>query len=76
MKATGAINPITWKIRRIAAGFRQQDLAARAGMSMTRYSAIERGELEPSETDIELIERVLPAISPAVIEELRILQSP
>lgn len=71
MKATGTIKPITWKIRRIAAGFRQQDLAARAGMTSTRYSAIERGELEPSEADVEFIERVLPPLSPIVIDGLR-----
>lgn len=33
-----------WKLRRIAAGMRQQDVASRAGMSTTRYSAIERGD--------------------------------
>lgn len=76
MRSTEAISPITWKLRRIAAGLRQADLAARAGMSSTRYSAIERGEVQASETDIEMLERVLPAISPAVIEELRMLQSP
>lgn len=33
-----------WKLRRVAAGIRQQDIALRAGMSTTRYSAIEREE--------------------------------
>ena len=42
---------LEWKLRRIAAGMRQQDLAAEAGMSATRYSAIERGEAEPSESE-------------------------
>ena len=76
MQSTRAISPMIWKLRRIAAGLRQQDLAARAGMSMTRLSAIERGEVQASETDVEMLERVLPAISPAVIEELRMLPSP
>lgn len=75
MRSTQAVSPMIWKIRRIAAGLRQQDLAARSGMSSTRYSGIERGEVQASETDIEMLERVLPAISPTVIEELRMLQS-
>jgi transcriptional regulator with XRE-family HTH domain len=53
---------LLWKLRRIAAGLRQQDVASRVGVSVTRYSAIERGEREPSELDARLIERALPAI--------------
>ncbi|MFZ0634684.1 MAG: helix-turn-helix transcriptional regulator [Candidatus Acidiferrales bacterium] len=53
---------VFWKLRRIAAGLRQKDVAGRAGMSMTRYSAIERGELQPSHEDREFIERILPPL--------------
>ena len=53
---------LNWKLRRIAACLRQQDVAARAGMSTTRYSAIERGEAIPTETDRQLIERQLPEL--------------
>jgi len=53
---------LAWKLRRIAAGLRQQDVAGRAGMSITRYSAIERGELQPSNQDREFIERILPPL--------------
>lgn len=60
--ASGAFSPLTWKLRRIAAGLRQQDIAARAGMSTTRYSAIERGETVPSELDHMLIEHSLPPL--------------
>ena len=55
---------LRWKLRRIAAGMRQQDLAAEAGMSATRYSAIERGEAEPSESERNLVERSLPLLPP------------
>ena len=51
-----------WRLRRVAGGLRQQDLAARAGISATRLSAIERGELEPSELDRKVLERLLPAL--------------
>ena len=54
-----------WRLRRVAAGLRQQDIAGRAGITTTRLSAIERGELEPSDLDRQLIERLLPEI-PAV----------
>ena len=61
------IDPLVWKLRRVAAGFRQQDIAARAGMSSTRYSAIERGELQPDAEDVELIERALPQLPASVV---------
>ena len=60
-------NFLSWKLRRVAAGFRQQDIAARAGMSTSRYSAIERGELKPNAADVELVERVLPPLPPSVV---------
>jgi transcriptional regulator with XRE-family HTH domain len=53
---------MAWKLRRIAAGLRQQDIASLAGISTTRYSALERGEQEPSALDFELIECALPKI--------------
>jgi transcriptional regulator with XRE-family HTH domain len=49
-----------WKLRRIYADLRQQDVASRVGISATRYSAIERSELEPTDLEKELIERLLP----------------
>ncbi len=67
---------MAWKVRRIAAGLRQQDLAGRAGMATTRYSAIERGELEPTGADVEHIERVLPSLPSELAKEVRVAASP
>ena len=67
---------MAWKIRRVAAGIRQQDLASRAGMTSTRYSAIERGDLQPTSADVEHIERVLPALPPKLAREVRVSASP
>jgi len=53
---------LVWKLRRIAGGLRQQDIAARVGISTTRYSAIERGEQRPTDLDRKLIERFLPPL--------------
>ncbi len=53
---------LLWKLRRVAAGLRQQDVAVQVGVSTTRYSAFERGEALPSDTDVELIEKVLPPL--------------
>lgn len=61
---------LTWKLRRIAAGLRQQDVARRVGISATRYSAIERGEVDPSDTDRMMIEQVLPSIGSQVAGRL------
>ena len=60
---------LNWKLRRVAAGFRQQDIALRAGMSTTRYSAIERGEHLPSELEFHLIEQFLPGFPAAELDE-------
>ena len=49
-----------WRLRRIAAGLRQRDVAARAGIPPTRLSAIERGEQQASDLDRKLLERLLP----------------
>ena len=70
MERATTINPLVWKLRRIAAGMRQQDVASRAGISTTRYSAFERGELEPSDTDVEYIERILPRLSSDVEQQI------
>lgn len=51
---------MNWKIRRFAANLRQQDLALRAAMSTTRYSAIERAERVPSDHERKMIEQALP----------------
>jgi len=58
---------LNWKLRRIAAGIRQQDLALRAGISTTRYSAIERGERMPSKLEAELIDKLLPQLPTGVL---------
>lgn len=68
MNTTTTVNPMIWKLRRVAAGMRQQDLAGRAGMATTRYSAIERGELEPTSADVEHIEHVLPPLSAEILK--------
>ena len=58
-----------WRLRRVAAGLRQQDIAARAGMATTRLSAIERGEREPSSLERRLIDRILPELSAVGVTE-------
>jgi len=62
MDAVNMTQSLSWKLRRVAAGIRQQDIAFRAGMSTTRYSAIERGEQPPSELEARLIEQGLPPL--------------
>jgi transcriptional regulator with XRE-family HTH domain len=54
---------LDWKLRRIAAGYRQQDVAARVGISSTRYSMLERGEADPKEWEIEAVEKLLPPLA-------------
>lgn len=54
---------LAWKLRRIAAGYRQQDVAAQVGLSSTRYSAIERGEADPKEWESQAVEKLLPPLS-------------
>ena len=61
-------NGISWRLRRVAVGLRQADVASRAGMSTTRLSAIERGEAVPSQTDIEHLDKILPPISQSLTE--------
>jgi DNA-binding XRE family transcriptional regulator len=51
---------LQWKLRRIAVGLRQQDVANAVGISTTRYSGIERAELIPTKLEQELLEQTLP----------------
>jgi transcriptional regulator with XRE-family HTH domain len=50
---------LSWRIRRAALALRQRDVADRAGLSQARYSLIERGDAVPTDTEREVIERVL-----------------
>jgi transcriptional regulator with XRE-family HTH domain len=52
-----------WKLRRVAAGIRQQDVARNTGISISRYSAIERGDVAATELDRQLIENFLPPMA-------------
>jgi len=58
---------LSWKLRRVASGIRQQDIASRAGIATTSYSAIERGEKPPTELEVRLIEQFLPPLPGAVL---------
>jgi transcriptional regulator with XRE-family HTH domain len=51
-----------WKIRRVAAALRQQDVASAIGISTTRYSGIERGEVFPTQLEDRLLEQFLPLL--------------
>jgi len=53
---------LDWKLRRIAAGYRQQDIAHRLGLTVARYGAIERGEIEPNDAEHRAIENALPPL--------------
>jgi len=55
------------KLRRIALGWRQQDLAALVGISTTRLSAIERGERNPRLDEVKSLATVLDISSQAEI---------
>lgn len=56
-----------WKLRRVAADLRQQDVAGGIGISTTRYSALERGESEPTDLERRQIERLLPALPAKIL---------
>ena len=62
MHAQEAQIGMLWKLRRVAARYRQQDVSTHCGISMTRYRAIERGEAEPTDLDRRLIEKFLPPL--------------
>jgi transcriptional regulator with XRE-family HTH domain len=53
------LSAIEIKLRRIALGWRQQDLAARVGISTTRLSAIERGERKPGLDEVKSLAAAL-----------------
>jgi transcriptional regulator with XRE-family HTH domain len=65
-----------WKLRRIAAHYRQQDVSTHCGISMTRYRAIERGEAEPTDLDRRLIEKFLPPLPPLPTTDARSSERP
>jgi transcriptional regulator with XRE-family HTH domain len=50
------------RLRRVAAGKRQQDVAAQVGISTTRYGAIERGEQKATDLESGLIDPLLPEL--------------
>lgn len=60
-------SPLEIKLRRIALGWRQQDLAALVGMSTSRLSAIERGERNPRLDEVKSLATVLGISSQAEI---------
>jgi transcriptional regulator with XRE-family HTH domain len=63
---------LLWKLRRVAAGLRQQDVANGIGISTTRYSGIERDEQLPTDLETRLVEQflpLLPAMAVATAEE-------
>ena len=53
---------LDWKLRRVAACIRQQDVARRAGLTVARYGGIERGEIEPSDEERRAIDGILPPL--------------
>jgi transcriptional regulator with XRE-family HTH domain len=55
---------LDWKLRRVAACIRQQDVARRAGLTLARYGGIERGEIEPRAEERRSIEAALPPLPP------------
>ena len=59
---TASRNGLEWKLRRIARGLRQMDVAVRIGITTTRLSQIERSEQQPSKLERQLLDRVLPPL--------------
>jgi len=66
--ATSEQTGLRWKLRRIAAGLRQEDIARECGLPRTRYNLIERGLRRATEFEQELIERELPELSTSLFE--------
>jgi transcriptional regulator with XRE-family HTH domain len=66
---------LTLKLRRIAAGMRQMDLARRTGLTTTRLSEIERGVRRATALEQRVIEEVLPELA-ASFKEIREKESP
>lgn len=55
-------NGLLWRLRRVAGDLRQVDVSTRIGISVTRYSAIERNEDEPTDDERRIIEAYLPPL--------------
>lgn len=53
---------LLWKLRRVAADLRQQDVAAAVGISTTRYSGLERGYFLPTKLEERLLGKFLPPL--------------
>jgi transcriptional regulator with XRE-family HTH domain len=53
---------LSFRLRRIAAGLRQVDVAHLCGISATHLSLIERGEAQPTALELKLLERALPQL--------------
>ena len=50
------------RLRRLAAGLRQVDVAHAIGVSATYLSAVERGEICPNEAEVRLLDHLLPEL--------------
>ena len=59
---------LSWRVRRVALGLRQRDVADRAGMNQARYSLIERGEAVPTPSERDAIDRVLEVPAEIAVE--------
>jgi len=53
---------LNWKLRRIAGNLRQLDVSRKTGISITRYSEIERGRRPVTELEARVLEMVLPSL--------------
>ena len=60
---------LSCRVRRVALGLRQRDVADRAGMNQARYSLVERGEAVPTESEQEKIDHAL-QIPAEIAEEI------
>jgi len=66
---SGMRGRLDWKIRRIAAGMSQQVFSREAGIAFDRYSAIERGDILPTENDVQIVEQVLPRLPATLVDQ-------
>jgi transcriptional regulator with XRE-family HTH domain len=64
VKRANAIG-LFWKLRRVAADLRQQDVSRAIGISTSRLSGIERGDYTPTELETRLVEQFLPPLPSA-----------
>ncbi len=63
---------LLWKLRRVSGRLRLVDVALRSGITTSRLSQIERGEINASARDRELLDRVLPPLNIAAEKRNRI----